>query len=332
MSFLGNIVKSIGTDQGPPPKPPSRPSSANTTQSATGTPKPGARPSLTHTPSSLAGAKRKADDGASNGNGKAGKTSVIATAGNENRKGPAPPLNAPKPLPDKASAMPKSETTRSSSPLPGKPAAVKADSSLAIGTAKPAPSKGSYADLMARAKQTAEHRPQAPQGTILHQDTAKKLSKLAERRKEEQEKVRAQKAGNGKQVKQDSRRSASPQKKEDVKELKPSKAPPKAGYKGTMGINTSRKGPYHSPKKSKYDDYLGTDEEDNSDIDDDHGGYDSEGSSDMEAGFDDEIAEDQGTLRLAKQDDAREAALENQLKREKEERRKKLMQMANKRK
>jgi hypothetical protein len=50
----------------------------------------------------------------------------------------------------------------------------------------------------------------------------------------------------------------------------------------------------------------------------------------MEAGAFDLDEEEQRALRAAKEEDARELALETQHKREKEERRKKLLQLANK--
>ena len=333
MSFLGDIVKSIGTAPPPPPKPPSRPSSANTNRAGTNATKAGPRPPL-HQTSSLSGTKRKAEDETVSVNCKAGRPNVTASAGNENRKGPAPPLNAPKRQPDQASGMSRLETGKASAD-PSKPSPTNATASPA-GTVKPGPAKGSYAELMARAKEAAEQRSQNQVGVIKHQDTVKqKPSKFAERRKQEQEQAKAQKQGNGKQPRQEAQRSASPQKKDDPKDSKAVKAASKTGYKGTMGMSTSRHKPYHgAAKKTRYDEYLGTDEEDDSDMADDvdEGGYNSEGSSDMEAGFDDVEGEERLALRKAKEDDAREQELESRLKREKEERRRKLTQMASKRK
>ena len=323
MSFLGNIVKSIGTAPPPPPKPPSRPSSANTDRTAANTGKTGARPLFQQTASSLSGTKRKAEDDAVNANGKASKPSVGPGPGMENLKASSAPLNAPKPPPGKAPVVP-SRSSLTDGTLP------------VAAAAKPAPAKGSYADLMARAKEAQEQRAQQQVGVIKHRDTVKqKPSKFAERRKQEQEQAKAQKLGNGKQAPQQPSRSASPQKKDDSKDAKVARSAPKPGYKGTLGIGASRKKVHQGPaKKSKFDDYLGTDEEEDSDMadDDDQGGYDSEGSSDMEAGFDDVEVEESRALRQAQDDDARERALENQLKRDKEERRKKLVALSNKRK
>lgn len=181
---------------------------------------------------------------------------------------------------------------------------------------------------MARAK---AQDPKQKIGVITHTKSApkEKLSKRAEQKKAEGEKLRKEKSGNGGVRKPDSRRSASPAKK-GVQEGRVSKAPAKPSYKGTMGISTGRDQP-RKEAKQRYDEYLGTDEEDNSDIVedvDDEGGYE---SSDMEGGFDELEVEEQTAARQAKADDARELAIENQLKREKEERRRRLMNLANKR-
>lgn len=335
MSFLGDIVNSIGSNKLPAPQPKatSRPASANTDRSNHAAPKPASRPQL---PANLSGAKRKGEDNLDSENGKSGKLRQTASAGTENRKGPAPPLNAPK-SGEKASFTSRTDTTIPSSLVSVKPNPATANANTATAI-KPGPSKGSYADLMARAKQAAEHRPQGQAGGIKHQTTVKdKPSKLAEKRREEQEKLKAQKAGKvGTQVQMPKSRSSSPQKGgAGKKEVKTPKTASKPGYKGTMGISTSRGKPYQDvkAKESRYDEYLGTDEEDESGMEQggDNDDYGSDASSDMEAGFDDMEGEEMSALRAAKADDARELALENQLKKEKEERRRRLEQAAAKR-
>ena len=99
-----------------------------------------------------------------------------------------------------------------------------------------------------------------------------------------------------------------------------------------MGTSSKRPPEGRGQKKSRRDEYLGTDEEDDSevddyDMDDDGYGYSDE-SSDMEAGLDDIDMEEQKALRAAKEDDAKELAYETQLKREKEERKRRLQAMA----
>ena len=249
------------------------------------------------------------------------------------RRLPAPPLNAPKaqtgkpsgalqPQPLKAAVSPSPVQATASTPVPTKPAA-----------------KGSYAEMMARAREKAD-RAQNQVGTIRHQDTKKeKMSRLAERRKADQGKAKAANPdskirNNGKK---DARRSASPIKKDGPLAGKASGTPPKAKYAGTMGKSTTRArapDPGRSGnRKPRYDEYLGTDEEDDSGIDErERDDYGSDESDDMEAGFDDMELEDAKATGAAKEDDARELEMENKLKREKDERRRKLMAMAKKQK
>lgn len=173
----------------------------------------------------------------------------------------------------------------------------------------------------------------APQkiGVITHTKTApkEKVSRRVEDRKKGEDMLRKDKSGNGGVRRPDARRSASPLKNggQDSRVAKPSA--PRPTYKGTLGTSSGRDRPRPEKKQSRFDEYLGTDEEDNSDIGDDYGdGYE---SSDMEGGFDDLEREESTALRQAKLDDARELAEENAHKRAKEERRRKLTNMAAKR-
>ena len=115
------------------------------------------------------------------------------------------------------------------------------------------------------------------------------------------------------------------------------KPKPQPSYRGTM-----KTVPKDLPAREKLkprpprDRYLDTDEEEEEDEDEDlddageemsNGGYSDE-SDDMEAGFDDVEEEEAEAIKQAKKDDAREAALEAKLKGEKEERKKRLMQLA----
>jgi hypothetical protein len=202
---------------------------------------------------------------------------------------------------------------------------------------------------MARAKQAQTEKAQQSQvGTIKHQPTHKeKISKVAERRRQEEVKAKAakEKSNNARpapgarpQIKS---RSVSPAKKTDQPKVPkaprpPLHAPQSSSYKGTMGLSVGR-ATKPLPKRKKYDEYLGTDEEDVSDDMDGYGedeedDYGSDASSDMEAGLDDMDAEEQRALRYAKEEDAREQALENRLKREKEERKMALQALSDKRK
>ncbi|ETN37346.1 uncharacterized protein HMPREF1541_08337 [Cyphellophora europaea CBS 101466] len=321
MSFLGGIVSSIGGDKAPPPPQlPKKSATTNSARTVTAPPKPTSRPS---TPSQMSGVKRKAEEPASAVSYKSTKPASGAEGGTVPHKPAAPPLNAPRPQADKA-PVPHIQTDKMAKAAPAKPSPT-----AAVSSPKPPPSKGSYAELMARAK--AQNSVQKI-GVITHNKAApkEKLSKRAEQRRSEEEKARREKSGNGGPRKADGRRSASPM-KNGVQEGRISKASTKPGYKGTLGMSAGRERP-RQPKASRYDSYLGTDEEDNSDVEDEDDYGDGYESSDMEGGFDDLESEEQAALRLAKADDARELALENQLKREKEERRRRLMNLAAKRK
>ncbi|KIW47626.1 uncharacterized protein PV06_00305 [Exophiala oligosperma] len=344
MSFLGEIVDSIGSGKPPaPPKPSARtPGTVSHRPAADG--KPGPRPGLPATTASpLNGLKRKAEDGATKQTEKhirpnptPGLTSSVV------RRPAAPALHAPRQPPPKTTAVPrpKIDATPSSQKVgptpPGTPTS----------PAAKAPAKGSYADIMARAKLAQEARMQSQVGMIKHQATNReKISKVAERKRQEEEKAKAAKGKLGERpstTKRDNSRSVSPAKKAEqgrvIKTPRPPLHAPPSGYKGTMGLSSGRSQKEAQRKRSRYDEYLGTDEEDeDSDIgsygrDEEEGDYASDVSSDMEAGAFELDEEENKALRAAKQEDARELALENQLKKEKEERRKRLLAMANKRK
>jgi hypothetical protein len=322
MSFLGNIVGSIGDGKAPPPPPEAarKPMNSTALRANSATAKPTSRPT---TPVLSSGIKRKADDNATNSAQRPAKPLPSTQTSTAIRRPAAPPLNAPKPSADKAT-IPKIQTDKLNKAVSSKPSPTAGTSSP-----KPPPTRGSFADLMARAK---AQNSQQKIGVVTHQKAApkEKLSRRAEQKKAEEDKQRKERSGNGGIRKPDSRRSASPV-KNGVKDGRIAKPSTKPSYAGTMGRSTGRDRP-RQDKQSRYDSYLGTDEEDNSDLDDDEEGYD-DGyeSSDMEGGFDDLEQEESQALRQAKVDDARELALENQLKREKDERRKKLMGLAAKR-
>jgi len=199
---------------------------------------------------------------------------------------------------------------------------------------------------MARAKQAQEARVQSQVGMIKHQATNReKVSKVAERRRLEEEKTKVGKEKSDPRlasIKRDKSksRSVSPAKKADqprvAKAPRPPLHAPPSTYKGTMGQTSSRSQKQVRQKRSRNDDYLGTDEEDVSDEGsygrDEEDDYGSDASSDMEAGAFDIDLEENRALKAAKDEDAKELALEARLKKEKEDRRKKLLELANKRK
>jgi hypothetical protein len=169
------------------------------------------------------------------------------------------------------------------------------------------------------------------------------VSKLAERRRGEQEKLKSEKLKPSQNLalgdKTKVKKTSSPIKSDQPRVPKAPRPPlhaPASSYKGTMGTSANRSrdsGAGRATKRSRLNEYMDTDEDEDDEMeedDDDGYGYGSEQSSDMEAGIDDIEREDAMALKAAKEDDARELALEIKLKREKEERRKKLEAMAKK--
>jgi len=308
--------------------------------------KPVSRLGIQGAPSPLNGAKRKAEDDASKVPDKVIKpNSSLGLPSHVSRRQAAPPLNMPK------HPHEKNASTAASKPAGEKAASAPRPTSLPPPNSSPLPSpsqpkppaKGSYADIMARAKLAQEQRGQNQVGVIKHQATNKeKVSKLAERRREEDERARAAKqkstARPGSSGKLEKTRSVSPTKKGHQPRIPKAPRPPlhapSSPYKGTMRSGSRRA--RAEKKHSRYDEYLGTDEEDNSDViydddNDDEGRYASDASSVMEAGAFELDEEERSALKAAKEEDARELARESQLKREKEERRRRLMNLANKR-
>lgn len=160
---------------------------------------------------------------------------------------------------------------------------------------------------------------------------------MTERRRQEEEKIRATKeksTGRPAAGRPDTSRSVSPGKKTKV--ARPPIHAPASSYKGTMGTSANRKQERARHRQHRRDEYLGTDEEDISDegLDEEEDGddYGSDVSSDMEAGAFELDEEENKALRTAKEEDSQQLAMELRLKREKEERRKRLTSLANKRK
>ena len=115
---------------------------------------------------------------------------------------------------------------------------------------------------------------------------------------------------------------------------KPKPQLPQPTYKGTMKPAASTAKPSTArdrdanPRRPRYDEYAATDEDDLDDIEEDE--YGSDGSDDMEAGFTDVEQEETMAAKAARKEDEEEARLEVKLKSEKEERRRKLEQLAKK--
>ncbi|KAI5306891.1 hypothetical protein KEM56_006591 [Ascosphaera pollenicola] len=286
-----------------------------------------------------------------------------------------PPFKpAPKPAPANATSttQPKTSTPRLTTPSASSTTTAMTTTKSAPATAaskpttasKPAPSapiqskpppKGSYAEIMARAKALQEKAPAPPEivPVVKHLPQPKeRLSKVQLKKKAEEAKLKEQEEAKakkqaGKLSRSSSNVSAPESRQEKIKALKKSDGPEYRGtarprpaapeppaYKGTARrppperqnpsrLKTARS---HPARRSRLDEYLATDEEDEGG--DYFGGYDdyySDSSEDMEAGISDVEQEEALALRFAKKEDEEELKAEMAAKREKLARKKKLM-------
>ena len=206
-----------------------------------------------------------------------------------------------------------------------------------------APKKGSYAEIMARAK---ANQSKPPVGTISHKPKEQIAPSFKKALKLKNKAMKNKKLG----IKDHSRPgssgslSSSPapgpgaNKKVGASAYKGTAKPkpqlPQPTYRGTMKPASSTNKPPTTRdrdanlRKSRYNEYAATDEDDLDDIEEDE--YGSDESDDMEAGFTDVEHEETAAAKAARKEDEEEARLEAKLKREKEERRKKLEQLAKK--
>ncbi|KAL8799962.1 MAG: hypothetical protein Q9182_005499 [Xanthomendoza sp. 2 TL-2023] len=213
------------------------------------------------------------------------------------------------------------------------------------GTARPAPpKKGTYAEIMARA--AANSKPQL--GVIKHKpkDTVSAKKEIMMRKKGILPDGKAPKdVRNGKSSNSPVRSPADPKSPSVVgkKSLpqpsyKGTAAPkPQPTYKGTIKsgpsiANTARRKDSKNdrsrsnsinPRRSR--EYESEDEED--EVDEDDNGYSDE-SDNMEAGFSDVEEEETAAAKAARKEDEEQLRIENQLKKEKEDRKKRLAAMA----
>jgi hypothetical protein len=117
---------------------------------------------------------------------------------------------------------------------------------------------------------------------------------------------------------------------------RPAKKPVEVGYKGTARPGSAPAAPNRNgapaakakpqPAKGRWDGYADWDAL--SDMEDEEEDYASDGSSDMEGGVWDVEEEEQMALKVAKKEDAEALAEEMRLKKEKDERKRKLQAMS----
>ncbi|EED16039.1 conserved hypothetical protein [Talaromyces stipitatus ATCC 10500] len=311
MSFLSSVLSSIetGTPTSLPPITPRPTPDKSEPRKLTPSAPVSTRPTSSNT---SAGIKRKAEDSLRRLE-KPSSTSNGSANGSDVKARPKAPLPAARPAVAKK---------------PTPPAA----------PAKPPP-KGSFADLMAKAKAVQKEAPKV--GVLKHQAALpkEKISKTEMKRRMEaiakgKEAARPGKrhgvspAPNAKRVDGKPGFDASAKKRE----------PEENAYKGTArSAQPSYKGTANLPARHKdadrrraprRDEYLGTDEEDEGDFYDDYDDYYSDESSDMEAGYGDMEKEEIAALRAAQKEDEEDIRREAEAKRAKMERRQKLTALA----
>lgn len=284
--------------------------------------------------------KRKAEDGLAGRDGKIMKNSM--TTGQIPRATPSmnPQARLAKPLisvSSPSSAMPYRGTSRPD------PASASATPITPTGDALKAPKKGSYAEIMARAK---ANQSKPPVGTISHKPKEQIAPSYKQELKLKKKAIKDKKLG----IKNESRPGSSgslssspapgPVAKQKIAApaykgtAKPKPQLPQPTYKGTMKPASSTAKPPTArdrdanPRRPRYDEYAATDEDDLDDVEEDE--FDSDGSDDMEAGFTDVEQEETMAAKAASKEDEEQARLEAKLKTEKEERRKRLEQLAKK--
>lgn len=249
---------------------------------------------------------------------------------------PGPATNA-KPASPKPVAKNKDGATTTSMAAPTKAVPTKpASTSASAPVQSKPPPKGSYAEIMARAKALQTQAPQQV-GMLRHQAVPKeRLSKVERKRRMMEAKAQEKAGSSGRKVTpptagvkgKTAGKRATPEEPAYKGTAKPSKVPEEPAYRGTAGLPASRRSKDRRANgKRRMDEYLGTDEEDEGD----YGGYDdhySDESSDMEAGFDDVEEEEGVALKSARKEDEEELRMEIATKKAKLERQKKLAALA----
>lgn len=230
-------------------------------------------------------------------------------------------------------------------------------------TVKAAPKKGSYAEIMARAKASQtntpftgviKHKPKDAlsnkQKIILGKQALKAQRKLGSKGIRDRSMNNSDGSNSGSVTASKKFAGAgSASDKADPAGIKRA-AKPQPSYKGTMrpvtaasvghksfNIKDSRNGREGGhgasntrlpASKNRYDSGSVSEEEEDDDIDDESHPISDMSSDDMEAGFLDVEEEEVHATKYAKKEDEEQARLENQLKREKEERKRRLELMA----
>ncbi|WPG97388.1 Hypothetical protein R9X50_00016300 [Acrodontium crateriforme] len=207
------------------------------------------------------------------------------------------------------------------------------------GVIKPTARKVGFASILEKAKLAQEAQKQA---AAVKKPAEKLTRKERERMKAEEEAARkagrktGMKSGNlGKNGTSVGAKAPVVQKKTPVPlgyQGTMKKVPTEPLYRGTMraaGLGSAApKAKQKGAAQDKYGGYASWSDLDDAEDDEDEGGYDSYDSDDMEGGFDDVEAEEQAALRLARREDKEAADEEERLRREKLQRKQKLVELS----
>lgn len=340
MKFLDSVLSSLQTGKPSPgslSQPPTPPASSMAMK------KDDRKPATAPSSGNISGGiKRKADDQLprparpdSQVAGKPTGPRPVAPYGTAKTVPKPSPASSSKPASPKPVITNKEGTVTTSRAAPTKPVPVKPASAPAPVQSKPPP-KGSYAEIIARAKALQTQAP-TQVGMLRHQAGPKeRLSKVERKRRMMEAKAQEKPGPSGKKTGSPTAtakgkiagKRATPEEPAYKGTAKPSKTAEEPAYRGTAGLPASRgTKDRRANGKRRMDEYLGTDEEDEGD----YGGYNdyySDASSDMEAGFDDVEGEEDIALKSARREDEEELRRETAAKKAKLERQKKLAALA----
>ena len=341
VQFLNSVLSSFGGDgkQMPPPDPQPQPHQQSRLKPSTkGTDVDAKIKTQTASPNvPSAGQKRRAEEKLPGPAAKEPKKDQGCRPFNDEAatNGLQRPLNTPRPT---------ISTSKSSLDVPyrgtSKPSPASASPSTpSTELPKPAPKKGTYAEIMARAAANKTSQPAI--GVIKHKpkDAISTKKELLMRKKgikpdQKPAKKDALNGGSGRDRDSDSsgrglpsaKNGLSTSKKVPQPQYRGTAAPkPQPAYKGTMKSGSStpsnirdrgRSNSINPPRRGR--DYALEDEED--ELEEDEEEYDSDESDDMEAGFGDVEQEETAAAKVARKEDEEELKKENQLREEKRRR------------
>lgn len=342
--FLSSVISSI--NEGKPASPAPTPKPNPPVRKAA------AAPNAAQPASSNGAIKRKSEESGNDLRVKVARVDLNGNSATPSRSATSSPALKAGVPPPKAQ-VPYRGTTRPSVPSgPSVPSPVPVSSTsksitAAPVTKPPAPAKSGYLATLERAKAAQEAAKQI--GLIKHKPV-EKISRR-ERLQREAEAAAQSKATSGKNGKQTPRSrstSAAPTDPKGANAAERRRKPVEVGYKGTMRPTAAPKEPSYrgtmggpggvsrkalgsekadtgryggSSSKNRYEDYSDEEEDIEEDV------YESD-LSDMEAGLDDLDEEELMSAKIARKEDEEALREENELKRQKLERKRKLQQMA----